>query len=109
MPKRSHIAIFENMTERLKILRDYFPTAIFTGKSLVFISEESRVELTEHSRGGLSGPDAISIIRVRLFAKNMQGEFEPGHYEDFELSNISDLAGEVEKFVQSAVGKNIKE
>ena len=97
------------MTDRLKILRDYFPTAIFTGRALVFISEESRVELTEHSRGGLSGADSVGIIRVRLFYKNPSGEFEPGHYEDFELPDISELAGEIEKFVQSAVGKNIKE
>ena len=97
------------MNSRLKILRDYFPTAIFTGRSLVFISEESRVELSEHSRGGLNADDTIPIIRVRLFYRNSFGEFEPGHYEDFELPDIADLAGEIEKFVQSAVGKNIKE
>ncbi|MBN1764166.1 MAG: hypothetical protein JW860_02830 [Sedimentisphaerales bacterium] len=97
------------MYNRLKILRDYFPTAIFTGKALVFISEEFRVELTERTRGNLGSNDEVGIIRVRLFAKNMHGEFEPGHYEDFELDDISDLAGEVEKFVQSAVGKNLKE
>ncbi len=34
--------------DMLKVLRDYFPTAIFTGKCLVFISENWRVELTEH-------------------------------------------------------------
>ena len=97
------------MTARLKILRDYFPTAIYTGKALVFISEESRVELTEHSRGALSESEMIPIIRVRLFFKTASGEFEPGHYEDFELSDIPDLAGEIEKFVQFAVGKNLKE
>ena len=96
------------MTSRLEILRDYFPTAIYTGKTLVFISEDSRVELTERSRGGAAGNTA-SVIRVQLFAKSPHGEFEPGHYEDFQLADIGDLAGEIEKFVQSAVGKNIKE
>ena len=92
----------------LKILRDYFPTAIFTGKALVFISEDSRVELTEHRRGGIDGPKNC-IIRVRLFQKEATGEFEPGHYEDFDLPDVHDLAGEIEKFVQFAVGKNLKE
>jgi len=97
------------MTQRLKILRDYFPTAIFTGKALVFISEESRVELTEHKRGGLSEDRAQPVIRVRLFTRTEKGEFLPGHYEDFELTDLSDLAAEIEKFVQFAVGKNLKE
>jgi len=35
------------MMETLKLLRDYFPMAVFTGKCLVFISEDWRVELTE--------------------------------------------------------------
>ena len=109
MPNVKADAILTNMNSRLKILRDYFPTAIFTGKSLVFISEESRVELSEHSRGGLSENDMVPMIRVRLFCRNTFGEFEPGHYEDFELPDIADLAAEIEKFIQSAVGKNIKE
>ena len=91
------------------MLRDYFPTAIFTGRALIFISEDFRVEMTEHARGGFSGATAAPIIRVKLFAKSATGEFEPGHYEDFELPDISDLAGEIEKFVQYAVGKNIRE
>lgn len=97
------------MTSRLVSLRDYFPTAVYTGKALVFISEESRVELTEQQRSHLADGKAVSIIRVRLFSKQSTGEFEPGHYEDFELADISDLAGEIEKFVQSAVGRNIRE
>jgi len=97
------------MTDRLRILRDYFPTAIFTGRALVFISEDSRVELTEHSRGGLSDEEMQPIVRVRLFSKNALGEFAAGHYEDFELTDLSDLASEIEKFVQFAVGKNIRE
>ena len=34
--------------ETLKSLYEYFPTAVYTGKCLVFISEDWRVELTEH-------------------------------------------------------------
>jgi hypothetical protein len=97
------------MTDRLSLLRDYFPTAVFTGKALVFISKDSRVELTEHLRAGLTETPVNSVIRVRLFSKDPHGYFEPGHYEDFEMPGLSDIAGEIEKFVQSAVGKNIRE
>jgi hypothetical protein len=97
------------MNQRLKILRDYFPTAVFTGRALVFISESSRVELTEHNHSGLDLRDAASTIRVRLFNKDKSGEFMPGHYEDFNLADVHDLAGEIEKFVQFSVGVNIKE
>ena len=96
--------------ETLKLLRDYSPTAVFTGKCLVFISEDWRVELTEHKDSDFSKTGTNpSVIRVRIFKKALNGEFVPGHYEDFELTDISDLAGEIEKFVQFAVGKNLKE
>lgn len=97
------------MATRLRILRDYFPTAVFTGRALVFISEDWRVELTERSKGGPGLSSDQVIVRVRLFAKDANGEFLPGHYEDFEIQDIPDLAGEIEKFVQFAVGKNLKE
>ena len=97
------------MYERLKKLRDYFPMAIFTGTSLIFISEDSRVELSEPSRGSIVEGGESSTVRVRLFSKNAEGEFVAGHYEDFNLENISEMAGEIEKFVQFAVGKNLKE
>ncbi len=96
------------MNERLKILRDYFPTAVYTGTALVFISEETRVELTQRE-GSLACEHSSAVIRVKLFTRDSNGEFIPGHYEDFQIDDISDLAGEIEKFVQFAVGKNIHE
>jgi hypothetical protein len=96
--------------ETLKLLRDYFPAAVFTGKCLVFISEDWRVELTEHKDSDFSkagtGP---SVIRVRIFKKALNGEFVPGHYEDFQLASLGELAGEIEKYVQLAIGRNIRE
>ena len=97
------------MNERLRLLRDFFPTAVFTGKALVFISDEFRVELTEHARGAFSAGESVPIIRVRLFHKTSTGEYELGHHEDFELPDLSELAEEIEKFVQFAVGRNLKE
>ena len=96
--------------ETIKLLRDYFPTAVFTGKCLVFISEGWRVELTEHKDSDFSKSGAEpSVIRVRIFKKALNGEFVPGHYEDFQLASLGELAEQIEKYVQSAIGANLRE
>ncbi len=97
-------------TDTLRLLLDYFPTAVFTGRCVVFISEDWRVELTEHkdsdfSKGAVQPP----IIRVRIFKKALNGEFVPGFYEDFQLPSLGELAEQIEKYVQLAVGKNLRE
>jgi hypothetical protein len=96
--------------ETLKLLRDYFPMAVFTGKCLVFISEDWRVELTEHKESDFSKADAKpSIIRVRIFKKALNDQFVPGHYEDFQLASLGELAEQIEKYVQGAIGGNLRE
>ena len=96
--------------ETLRRLSDYFPTAVFTGKCLVFISEDWRVELTEHIESDFSKADAgPNVIRVRVFKKALNGEFVPGHYEDFQLEALSELAAQIEKYVQMAIGANLRE
>ncbi len=96
--------------ETLKLLRDYFPTAIFTGKCLVFVSEDWRVELTEHKDSDFSKADAQpAVIRVRIFKKALDGELVGGHYEDFQLASLGELAEQIEKYVQMAIGANLRE
>jgi len=96
--------------ETLKLLREYFPTAVFTGKCLVFISEDWRVELTEHKDSDFTKADIEpSIIRIRIFKKALNGEFVPGHYEDFQLASLGELAEQIEKYVQLAIGTNLRE
>ena len=96
--------------ETLNLLRDYFPTAVFTGKCLVFISEDWRVELTEHRDSDFSrASDQPSVIRVRIFKKALSGEFLAGFYEDFQLPSLGELAEQIEKYVQSAIGSNLRE
>jgi len=96
--------------ETIKLLRDYFPTAVFTGKCLVFISEDWRVELTEHKDRDFSSLDnQSSIIRVRIFKRALDGDMIPGHYEDFQLDSLGELAEQIEKYVQLAVGVNMRE
>jgi len=96
--------------ETLRLLRDYFPTAVFTGKCLVFISEDWRVELTEHKDSDFSKSESEpSVIRVRIFKKALNGEFIAGHYEDFQLASLGELAEQIEKYVQMAIGTNLRE
>ncbi len=96
--------------ETLRLLRDYFPTAVFTGRCLVFISEDWRVELTEHKDSDFSRSDIEpSIIRVKIFKKALDGELIPGHYEDFQLAPLGELAEQIEKYVQMAIGTNLRE
>ncbi len=96
--------------ETLKLLRDYFPMAVFTGKCLVFISEDWRVELTEHKDSDYSKSGVEpSVIRLRIFKKAMDGELIGGHYEDFQLASLSELAEQIEKYVQLAIGANLRE
>lgn len=96
--------------ETLKLLRDYFPMAVFTGKCLVFISEDWRVELTEHKDSDFTkSEESPSIIRVRIFKRTLDGDLIPGHYEDFQLASLGELAEQIEKYVQLAVGSNLRE
>jgi hypothetical protein len=96
--------------ETIRLLRDYFPTAVFTGKCLVFISEDWRVELTEHKERDFSiTENQCSIIRVRIFKRALDGDMIPGHYEDFQLDSLGELAEQIEKYVQLAVGVNMRE
>ncbi len=96
--------------ETLEILRDYFPMAVFTGKCLVFISEDWRVELTEHKDSDFTRSEGQpSIIRVRMCKRTLDGDLIPGHYEDFQLASVGELAGQIEKYVQFAIGANLRE
>ena len=96
--------------ETLKLLQDYFPMAVFTGKCLVFISEDWRVELTEHKENDFSKEQVqIPVIRVRIAKRALNGDLIPSFNEDFRIEPLGQLAEQLEKYVQMAVGKNLKE
>jgi hypothetical protein len=96
--------------EMLKSLYEFFPTAVNTGYGLVFVSEDWKVELTEHKNLDYTQVvPPVPILRVKIFKKALNGEFVPGHYQDFQLASLNDLAAQVEKYVQFAIGKNIRE
>ena len=94
----------------LKVLYEFFPTAVYTGKCLVFISEEWKVELWEHKSRSFGVAESESpIIRVKIFKKALNGEFIPGHHEDFQIESPNELANQIERYIQFAVGRNIRE
>ena len=96
--------------ETIQQLRDYFPTAVYTGKHLVFVSEDWRVELTEHKESDFTkGGGQPSIIRVKIFKKALNGELSPGYHEDFQMPSLGELAEQIEKYVQMAIGSNLRE
>ena len=96
--------------DTLRLLYDYFPTAVFTGKSIVFISEDWRVELTEHKESNFCtvGREP-SIVRVKISKKTLGGDFISGHREDFQITSLGELATQIERYIQFAVGRNIRE
>jgi hypothetical protein len=53
--------------------------------------------------------DELPVIRVRIYKKALDGDFIMGHYEDFQLPSLGELAEQIEKYVQSAIGRNIRE
>jgi hypothetical protein len=96
--------------ETLKLLCEYFPTAVYTGKCLVFISKEWKVELSEHKDSDFTR--AVSqtvIIRVKIFKKALNGEFVRGHFQDFQNLSLNEFAEQIEKYVQEAIGANLRE
>ncbi|MBN1974448.1 MAG: hypothetical protein JW787_12490 [Sedimentisphaerales bacterium] len=96
--------------ETLQLLRDYFPMAVYTGNCLVFISESWRIELTEHKDSDYSNETGRPvIIRVRFYKIALNGDLIPGHYEDFQMPVLGELAEQIEKYIQMAVGVNLKE
>jgi hypothetical protein len=96
--------------EMLRSLVEYFPTAVYTGKCMVFISEDWRVELTEHKDSDFSvGGNVTPTIRLRIYKKALNGDLIAGHYEDFQLESLGELAEQIEKYVQHAIGTNLRE
>ncbi|HEX40940.1 MAG TPA: hypothetical protein ENN81_02635 [Phycisphaerales bacterium] len=96
--------------DTLKQLYEYFPTAVYTGKCLVFISEDYRIELTEHKNGDFTKEnDDPPVVRVRVYKRALTGELVPGHYEDFQLPTPGELAEQIEKYLQMAIGRTIRE
>ncbi len=94
----------------LKALYEYFPTAVDTGECLVFISDEWKVELWEHKKPDFGNAESPKpVIRVKILKRTANGTFIPNHYQDFKIDPINEMANQIDRYIQFAVGKNIRE
>ncbi len=72
--------------ETLKLLYEYFPTAVYTGKCLVFISEDWRVELTEHKDSDYTKPAAAIAYSRQGLQKGPQRRICAGTFRGFPVA-----------------------
>ena len=93
------------MSERLDKLRERLPMpTVFTGRSLVCISEQWRVEITEQVSKDYAQNTSRSSFWVRLSEKLEDGSYQPGHEEVFAIADVGQLAEEIDRFITHAVG-----
>ena len=68
------------------------------------------MELREHKNRSFGLTESESpVIRVKILKKALNGEFISGHYEDFQIDSINELANQIERYIQFAIGRNIRE
>ena len=93
------------MSERLGQLRDRLPLpTVFTGQSLVCISQQWRVEISEQVSKDYATGNTRSTFRVRISEKLDDGTYQPGHEEVFAIEDVGRLAEEIDRFITYAVG-----
>ena len=93
------------MTEKLDQLRERLPLpTVFTGQSLVCISQQWRVEISEQTSKDYASGNTRSSFRVRVSEKLDDGTYQPGHQEVFAIEDMGQLAEEIDRFITYAVG-----
>lgn len=94
----------------LEKLVEFFPTAVYTGQKLVFVSENWNVEVIEHTEKMYCNLGSeVSTIRVNIYKTGNDMYQRLVHSGDFTLSNCRELAAQIEKYIQNAIDVTIKE
>ena len=92
-------------SERLEQLRQRLPLpTVFTGRSLVCISQQWRVEITEQIAKDYATGKSRSKFRVKVSEKLDDGTYQPGHEEVFAIEDMGRVAEEIDRFITHAVG-----
>ena len=95
---------------RLEQLRERLPLpTVFTGRSLVCISQQWRVEISEQIARDFAAGKSKSKFRVKVSEKLDDGTYQPGHEEVFAIEDMGRLAEEIDKFITHAVGFLLRE
>ncbi len=98
------------MSERLNQLRQRLPLpTVFTGRSLVCISQQWRVEIGEQISQDYANRTSRSTFWVKVSEKLDDGTYQPGHEEVFAMDDIGALAEEIDRFITHAVGYSPRE
>lgn len=93
------------MSERLDQLRERLPLpTVFTGRSLVCISQQWRVEISEQISNDYAKGTSRSTFWVKVSEKLEDGTYQPGHEEVFAIEDMGRLAEEIDRFITHAVG-----
>jgi len=91
--------------DKLNQLRERLPLpTVFTGRSLVCISQQWRVEITEQVSKDYAIGKSRSRFWVRVSEKLEDGTYQPGHEEVFAIEDMGRLAEEIDRFITHAVG-----
>ena len=94
----------------LEQLIEFFPTAVYTGEKLVFVSENWNIEVLEHTeKVYCSLAESYSTIRVNVFKTPQEGFRRLVNSEDFKLKDCRQLATQIEKYIEGAINALIKE
>ena len=93
------------MSDRLSQLRERLPLpTVFTGQSLVCISQQWRVEISERTSKDYATGNTRSTFRVKVSEKLDDGTYQSGHEEVFAIEDMGRLAEEIDRFITYAVG-----
>ena len=96
-------------TNYLEQLIEYFPTAVYTGEKLVFVSENWTVEVVEHiEQVFCSLGNSYSTIRVNVYKTPSEGYRWLVNSEDFVIKDCRKLAEQIEKYIENAIDSLIK-
>lgn len=94
----------------LEQLIEFFPTAVYTGEKLVFVSQNWTVEVIEHTeKVYCSLGEGYSTVRVNVYKTPDEGYRQLVNSEDFTLKDCCQLAAQIEKYIENAIGALIKE
>jgi len=99
-----------NSEKYLEQLIEYFPTAVYTGEKLVFVSENWTVEVIEHQEAVYCKlAESYSTVRVNVYKTPEEGFRKLVNSEDFTLKDCRQLAAQIEKYIENAIGAFVRE
>ena len=90
-------------------LSEFFPTSVYTGLKLVMLSPDHEVVIThEINRTEFRTKENSTRVAVEIYVITNGIEKQLIQREIFQIEDIRILAGEIEKYIESALNLSIK-